>query len=99
MSRYIDAEKLKDLYQPIDGKDYKVSMDIIRLNIDDIPTADVEEVRHGKWVKDKSKMRGDGEIYDYCCSRCCGLAGKNDYNNYSILSAYCPHCGAKMDGE
>lgn len=65
----------------------------------EIPTADVEEVRHGKWVKDKSKKRDDGEIYDYCCSRCCGLAGKNDYNNYSILSAYCPHCGAKMDGE
>ena len=68
-------------------------------NIESIKTADVDEVKHGKWIEDEKMRREDGEIYDYCCSRCCGLAGKDDYGNHAILSACCPHCGAKMDGE
>ena len=61
-------------------------------------TADVQEVRHGKWIKDKSKRREDGEIYDYCCSLCNREAEKDYYNNCAVFTNFCPHCGAKMDG-
>ena len=50
-----------------------------------IPTADVAEVKHGKWIERQYEM----EIY-YQCSAC----GCNDYGD----SPYCPYCGAKMDG-
>ena len=74
------------------------------------PTADVEEVRHGKWTENE-----DGILY---CSECkeealyksifeeqfdydweenlvpCGYEEHKEY----IKTNYCPNCGAKMDG-
>lgn len=51
-----------------------------------IPAVDAVEVRHGEWI-------WDGYVYDapWQCSECQKL---ND-----IASNYCPHCGARMDGE
>lgn len=111
MPRYIDADKLKSLFL----ENYTVLTDIIREQntnsaiigvseligniIKDTPTADVQEVKHGKWIQFGTMRRADGKIYDYFCSWCKGPAGKDDYNNYATLSAYCPHCGAKMDGK
>lgn len=92
MSRYIDAEKLKDLYQPIDGKDYKVSMDIVRLNIDDIPTADVQEIKHGKWINRRFIIDVVSAVY-HTCSNCNEELIGTDSDNY------CSKCGAIMDGE
>lgn len=47
------------------------------------PTADVQEVRHGIWGKYESCSDG------YRCS-CCKLISRT-------CTAYCFHCGAKMD--
>ena len=47
---------------------------------EDIPSADVVEVRHGRWK---------GDFYE--CSVCGFELGWS--------STYCPHCGARMDGE
>lgn len=51
------------------------------------PTADVQEVRHGKWRK----------VQNYALCTCC----KHEVNwcNDDYLSPYCPNCGAKMDKE
>lgn len=95
MPRYIDADILKDLYQPIDGKDYNVNMAIIRANIDDIPTADVQEVKHGKWIPSIDK---DG-IYEEVCSECGYIEKYNIDPNNDNHPNYCPHCDAKMDGK
>ena len=51
------------------------------------PTADVEEVKHGKW-KVNVGMNFNKE-------RICPICGKEIKGNYWN---YCPHCGAKMDG-
>lgn len=48
------------------------------------PTADVQEVRHGKWI-----ISSDG-YYPYC-SEC--------WKEPKEISEFCPHCGAKMDKE
>jgi len=58
---------------------YEDCIDIIK----DAPTADVQEVKHGKWETSK------GERYSGRCS-CCNCYSTDDYK-------YCPNCGAKMD--
>ena len=51
-----------------------------------IPTADVQEVKHGEW------LHKNGEMY---CS-ICGSEALMDEVYYQ--SPHCPNCGAKMDG-
>lgn len=55
------------------------------------PTADVTEVKHGKWIY------ADGDVgYNVCrCSKCDGVVVLDEEVTYN----YCPNCGAKMDGE
>ena len=67
------------------------------------PTADVVEVKHGEW-KDKYGEKYHNKLY--VCSLCGEKALWGLYMNdlyqtkeRQILSDYCPHCGAKMDGE
>ena len=64
---------------------------------EDCPLKEAEPVIHAHWIKDKRKMREDGEIYDYCCSQCKGEAIESQYGNHDVFTDYCPHCGAKMD--
>ncbi|MCI7444566.1 MAG: hypothetical protein MSA89_16050 [Clostridium sp.] len=61
-----------------------------------IPTADVVEVRHGKWIQPHWKNS------NYCCncSECGGEAMHREYQwDKNGIYPLCPHCGAKMDGE
>ena len=51
--------------------------------IADAPTVDAVEVVHGRWKEGYV-------IHKYGCS-CCGV-------RQDVISAYCPNCGAKMDG-
>lgn len=58
-----------------------------------IPAADVAPVVHGRW-------KYNTDFYVWCCSEC----GKNPTKGTGVvttaekLPAYCPHCGARMDG-
>lgn len=55
----------------------------------DIPTADVVEVKRGKWIKHyKSGMTVNGGYVSSCCDM---------WNERK--SNYCPNCGAKMEGK
>jgi len=60
------------------------------------PTADVAEVKHGEWIAKASthiSKRGRLINYDrYKCSACGVWNGRHKPD-------FCPHCGAKMDGE
>ena len=49
--------------------------------------ADVEPVRHGRWID----VRGEASGMNWKCSKCC----KRVMPKYP----YCPNCGATMDGE
>ena len=57
------------------------------------PTADVAEVRHGKWEVWENHPTIYGKDTLYVCSEC--TAKYTDAYAYN----YCPHCGAKMDAE
>jgi hypothetical protein len=93
MARYIDADKA--IFE-LGAEDWEIDC---KYFIEEQPTADVVEAVHGEWEKDTTKVRGDGEIYDYRCSECKQPAHKGDWGNNDVFTGYCPNCGAKMDGK
>jgi hypothetical protein len=60
-------------------------------SISDMPSADVAEVVHGRWIKDD--FLSDDVNNAEKCSQCGELIGW-----FGNLPKYCPECGAKMDG-
>lgn len=98
MAEYVDKEKLqKDFIEHFcNGTNYVfIFIDDILKFIDDEPTADVAEVKHGKWIKYPRP-------HYFKCSVCKYTVpyrkaylhddGKREYN-------FCPNCGAKMNLE
>lgn len=94
--KYIDAdlllENLKKQYGEDLGWQCTVNMcdvgNMIEDCIDNAPTADVQEVRHGRW---QETVPTTPKSYRRICSACRGVA-------YMIGKySYCPYCGAKMD--
>lgn len=56
-----------------------------------VPTADVAPVVHGHFVHDGPRFAGGVDWWR--CSACGGLV-----SGAETQFAYCPNCGAKMDG-
>ena len=69
--------------------------------LEDVPVADVVEVKHGKWNYNPDGM--DWGLGAWECSLC-GCANHNLPMEENIKplrwagTNYCPNCGAKMDG-
>lgn len=57
--------------------------------VDDMPAADVQPVKHGRWINENF------------CTRCSACGNMTIYDKYSreVESDYCPNCGARMDGD
>ena len=89
MSEYIDRAALKQELAPYEENDFSQQMDVILAIVDAQPTADVVEVRHGRW--ETAPCNG---VYDMRCSACGFAPGIRFYS-----SDYCPNCGARMDKE
>lgn len=60
--------------------------------VDDMPAADVQPVKHGRW----SECYTDSRLYSGICSVCGGAAIRSVKVN---PLDYCPNCGARMDGD
>ena len=62
----------------------------------DFPTIEAEPVRHGRWIPIEYDSYADGApVWDkYECSEC----GHEHSGEEDTLTAFCPHCGARMDG-
>ena len=87
MDEYIKKE---DVYQYLDNEvEWKVNQDrLYALElINDFPTAEVAEVRHGRWISTG--------VISCKCSDC----GKLQLKSHADDSNYCPNCGARMDKE
>ena len=100
MARYIDAEelcrRLTECWHTNDidkGRLIQSVIDrVITPIVVGIPTADVEEVKHGEWLEFDEKhydLEFEAPIYRVCykCSEC----GRMEWTK----EPYC-HCGAKM---
>ena len=96
MSRYIDEELIKfnECYlKRIGGKTVGFASET---EVNKIPTADVQEVKHGHWNIEKIGVKK----YKGTCS-VCGLYYEDEPRQILTFSdmEYCPRCGAKMDEE
>lgn len=97
MSNYISREALKEAFDNADADvcesypdgycDWGFGRKNINDVIDGVPAADVEPVRHGRWIDN-----GIPESVLSGCSICGYSCGAYTFN-------YCPNCGAKMDLE
>jgi hypothetical protein len=92
MARYIDADALycrvKEKTNPY-GKptlDYESGVKVLNM-IEQTPTADVVEVKHGEWIG--GEFNNYSGEYEEQCSNC-----KKFSREYT--RPYCPNCGAKM---
>lgn len=67
--------------------------------IDNMPAADVVEVRHGRWIEDERTYPGPG-LANNLCSVCGEIAGAwKEGLAPERKWAYCPNCGARMEKE
>lgn len=88
MAEYIDREAaLEEMLFAMCGTGYQSqAMGALRY----VPAADVEPVRHGRWLL---KHIGAGHMWE------CSCCHKRPCIYITEDTAYCPNCGAKMDGE
>ena len=96
MPRYIDADKINaELMDEYHGMISDESMKIYKIMqmLDNAPTADVEEVRHGRWI-----YEGHHEMMGHAFQ--CSVCGRWMFTNFPkhVVEEYpyC-HCGAKME--
>ena len=90
--KYIRKQDVSDWLKQY-GRDvlhgkYKFSLMYIWKNIMDLPSADVVQVRHSRWIK----YTGMGKV-QWMCSECSA-----EEKNPKVAN-YCYYCGAKMDGK
>lgn len=94
MAEYIERSKVIELLKSteINGSPYmkrivKATVDLaIEAILDDVPAADVEEVKHGHWVFDARTIAPR-----------CSVCGEDAIAE--TVSPYCPWCGANCDEE
>lgn len=91
MAEYIERERTVELLRSLGNREYRKEKGTIQDAIKMIsypeytPAADVAPVVHGRWMPFHSEAAGN---IQYCSS--CGIG-------FDAKTAYCPHCGAKMD--
>ena len=93
MAEYIDKEAVKEIMQKYRcsdcTNDKSLDCPLCQLHrpfaeISKIPTADVVEIRHGKWLTDRFGMERS------ICSNCRAVYEGGD------SFRFCPKCGARM---
>lgn len=87
---YIEREVLIKQFETLKEK-AETLRDVVYLDgvlavIDTTPTANVQEVRHGKWIE-----------YDNGVQTCSECGEEHEWQDYR--ASYCEDCGAKMDKE
>ena len=100
--RYIDPEAFfkvintlpyKDTSYP-DASAYNGAISDVADMLTHFPAADVQEVRHGRWIEQEADM---DTIYE--CSVCGEPFVTIEGTPADNLWNYCPNCGAKMANE
>ena len=100
MAEYIDREaaiKIAESYGLKNGSAFgrhSGIADCIAEAISIIPSADVAQVRHGRWLTWEEQFPGEkprrSNNLGVFCDKC--------HNHADNRTDFCPHCGAKMDG-
>ena len=85
MAEYIDRETAIAWFMPYEHAGESIDADVVISDIKGMKAADVEPVRHGRWLC----VDTDTEQF-FLCNRC----KKKEF----LESNYCPNCGCRMDG-
>lgn len=90
MAKYIDLEAAVDAVTNVyyNTPDINLSADKLEVSLRRIPAADVAPVVHGRW----------GIVAGTKTRRFCSVCAW-DVPEYGKFYAYCPNCGARMDGD
>ena len=99
MDEYISKKQAVDLLETLPNPYNLLSLHTIGMAIDFIknyPAADVQSVKHGQWICEFYNDVFD--VYQADCSAC-KRESTNKYDKVSESYEYCPHCGARMDGD
>lgn len=110
MSEYLIKKDVDNILKEYASKawndDWKPTHETVRgdtfieacLIIDDMPTADAQPVKHGRWIDctfyDPCEKSWEQD-YEYECSNC----GHKIYNKPNDDNLFCGHCSARMDGD
>ena len=90
--RLSDVDRMiEDCYYLYDDPTYES----ISNHYSDIPIADVEPVRHARWIVDYNNTYSRRKMKCSLCGKFSGIGGIESNQKKS----YCPNCGAKMDEE
>lgn len=65
----------------------------------EIPSADVVEVKHGKWEHDTDGITICSHCGEIALQRIMLRFPDNQYFSQFVHSNFCPRCGTRMDGE
>ncbi len=99
--RLIDADNLENVVLQLNKEGWAITR-VEYKHLDNVifefPTIDAAPVRHGRWIGTEYDGYADGfPVYDaYECSVC---GTEYDTDDGEITYNYCPHCGARMDGD
>lgn len=86
MTDYIDREEAIAWFMPYVHAGESIEADVVISDLKGMKAADVEPVRHGRWVQ--QPLNG---THIWRCSKC-ETIGSPQWN-------YCPKCGARMNEE
>ena len=101
MAEYIEKKGILDILRKTESENYG-NLDVTRaineciIDIMRLKAANVQPVRHGRWIAENRDNRGYADCYT--CTNC------NCYSyTYTLMKdceyEYCPNCGARMDGD
>lgn len=95
--RLIDADELAVTYCEIDNQYHSEPwiLDDILAFLNDAPTIEAAPVVHGRWEDKPTGRYGQQQSWCSACRKPSGIGGI-DKNRHR---AYCPNCGARMDGD
>lgn len=94
MAEYIErSEAIEFIKHNTPNINGETTVKCVIRSLKNVPTADVAEVKHGKWkpcFEDwRKQIEGDE----------CSVCGFQHYGTSIRTYHYCPNCGARMDGE
>ena len=97
MAEYIDREEAINEVLSCFGVEDSIFSDAtiiaIGFKLKNIPAADVQPVKHGRWIRDAVYV--DETTGEPCLAWFCNQCGEPQM----VGTNFCPNCGAKMDGE
>lgn len=95
VTAFPDADYIKNLCQnPANSEDWLGGVCDAINAVEEVNAVDAVPVRHGRWKSVKAGVSNNYPFWDSKCSECGYTTAMTQ-----IGWMYCPHCGAKMDGD